>query len=117
MFQHFVRLVKKLAVKAIEIASVMRVEFLSAEGLDPGGDACALVTHMKKVKSNARSLKSKVVRENANPCNLMSGKRQRTGALHDASRSSVVTGERASVLDCGGKAIAATPLWDGAERR
>jgi hypothetical protein len=95
----------------------MGIKILSPEGFDHGGDTGAFVTHMKKVKSNARSLKSKVVRENANPCNLMSGKHQRTGALHDASRSSVVTGERASVLDCGGRAIAATPLWDGAERR
>ena len=60
IFQHFVRFVKKLPVEAIEIAGVMRVEFLSAEGLDPGGDAGALVTHMKRVKSKARSPKSKV---------------------------------------------------------
>jgi hypothetical protein len=38
----------------------MRVEFLSAEGLDPGGDAGALVTHMNRLKSKARSPKSKV---------------------------------------------------------
>jgi hypothetical protein len=55
-----VRFVKKLPVETIEIAEVMRVEFLSAEGLDPGGDAGALVTHMNRVKSKARSPKSKV---------------------------------------------------------
>jgi hypothetical protein len=36
-------------------------------------------------------------------------KRQRAGALQDAARSSFVTGQRASVLDCGGKR-SATPL-------
>ena len=50
IFQHFVRFVKKLPVEAIEIAGVMRVEFLSSEGFDPGGDAGALVTHDESLK-------------------------------------------------------------------
>src|ERR1017187_6049799 len=60
MFQHFVRFVKKLPVEAIEIPGIMRVEFLSAERLHLGGDAGALVTHITRVKSKARSPKSKV---------------------------------------------------------
>ncbi len=51
LFQHFVRLVKKLPVEAIKIAGVMRVEFLSAERLDPGGDAGALVAHRCRIKA------------------------------------------------------------------
>jgi hypothetical protein len=46
-----VRLVKKLPVEAIKIAGVMRVEFLSAERLDPGGDAGALVAHRCRIKA------------------------------------------------------------------
>jgi hypothetical protein len=38
----------------------MRIEVLSAGGLDPVGDACILVTHGLKIKSKARSPKSKV---------------------------------------------------------
>jgi hypothetical protein len=38
-------------------------------------------------------------------------KRQRAGALQDASRGSFVTGQRASVLDCGGP----PPLSHGAQ--
>ena len=42
---------------------------------------------------------------------LTEEKRQRAGALQDASRGSGVTGKRASVLDCGGP----PPLSDGPE--
>src|ERR1017187_7051250 len=61
IFEHVVRLVKKLAVETIEITEVMRVEFLFAEGLDQGGDACALVTHGLRLKSEARSPKQNLV--------------------------------------------------------
>jgi hypothetical protein len=42
---------------------------------------------------------------------LAEEKRQRAGALQDASRGSGLTGKRASVLDCGGP----PPLSDGPE--
>ena len=45
ILEHVVRLVKKLAVEAIEIAEVMRIQFLSLEGFDHRGNAGALVTH------------------------------------------------------------------------
>jgi len=60
IFEHFVRLVKKLAVETIAIAKIMRVEFLSAEGLDPGGDAGALVAHRFNLNPKVQSPKSKV---------------------------------------------------------
>jgi ParB family chromosome partitioning protein len=60
IFQHVVRLVKKLAVEAVEIAEVMRGEFVSPEGFDHRGDAGAFVTHRFRVKSKVQSPKSKV---------------------------------------------------------
>ncbi len=54
IFQHLMRLVKKLPVEAIEKAGVMRVESLSVEGLNPGGDAGALVTHRCRIKAGWR---------------------------------------------------------------
>src|SRR5271154_6001765 len=60
IFQHIVRLVEKLAVEAVEIAEVMRVEFVSLEGFDHRGDAGAFVTHGGMLKSNGRSPKAKV---------------------------------------------------------
>ena len=60
ILEHIVRLVKKLAVEAVEIAEVMRVQFLSPEGFDHRGDAGAFVTHRFRIKSKARSPKVKV---------------------------------------------------------
>jgi hypothetical protein len=40
-----VRLVKKLAVEAVEKTKIVRVEFVSPEGFDHRGDAGAFVTH------------------------------------------------------------------------
>ena len=60
IFQHVVRLVKKPAVEAVEVAEIMRVEFPSTEGFDHRGDACAFVAHGFRLKSNLQSLKSKV---------------------------------------------------------
>jgi len=60
MFEHIVRLVIKLAVETIEIAEVMRIEILSPEGFNHGGDAGAFLTHRLKIKSKYQSQKSKV---------------------------------------------------------
>jgi hypothetical protein len=60
IFENVVRLVKKLAVEAIEIAAVMRVEISPAKLFDHRGDAFALAAHGFRVKSNARSPKAKV---------------------------------------------------------
>jgi ParB family chromosome partitioning protein len=60
IFQHVMRLVKKLAVEAIEIAEVMRVQSLSPEGFDHRGDAGAFVTHGFRLKSKTQSPKTKV---------------------------------------------------------
>jgi ParB family transcriptional regulator, chromosome partitioning protein len=60
IFQHVMRLVKKLAVEAIEIAEVMRVQSLSLEGFDHRGDAGAFVTHGFRLKSKTQSPKTKV---------------------------------------------------------
>src|ERR1019366_6063177 len=45
IFQHVVRLIKKAAVEAVEIAEIMRVQFLSPKGFDHRGNAGALVAH------------------------------------------------------------------------
>ena len=45
ILQHVVRLVEKLAVEAIKIAKVMRVQITSSERLNHRGDACAFVAH------------------------------------------------------------------------
>ena len=55
IFQHVVRLVKKLAVEAVEIAEVMRVEFPSTEGFDHRGNARAFVTHGLILKRRSRA--------------------------------------------------------------
>ena len=62
IFQHVVRFVKKLPVEAIEIAGVMRIKFLSAEGLNQGGDAGALVTHGKSLRLQSPKSKAKLGR-------------------------------------------------------
>jgi len=64
IFQNIMRLIKKLAVKAVEIAKIMRVEFLSLEGFDHRGDAGAFVTHGGRLKSKDRSPKVKVLLRN-----------------------------------------------------
>lgn len=60
MFEHIVRLVIQPAVETIEIAKVMRIEILSPEGFNHGGDARAFLTHRLKIKSKYQSQKSKV---------------------------------------------------------
>jgi hypothetical protein len=45
ILQHVMRLVEKPAVEAVEIAEVMRVEFMSPEGFDHRGNAGAFVAH------------------------------------------------------------------------
>jgi ParB family chromosome partitioning protein len=60
IFQHVVRLVKKLAVEAIKITEVMRVKFMSPEGFDHRGDAGAFVAHGFKLRPRVRIPKFKV---------------------------------------------------------
>jgi len=62
MFQYLVGFVKKLLVETMEIAEIMRVQFLPVMIGNHFGDAFALAAHGFKVKSNTQSLKSKVVR-------------------------------------------------------
>ena len=64
ILEHVVRLVEKLAVETIKITKVMRVEFLSAEGLDHGGDAGAFVAHGFRVKTGGQVTSDKLC-ENA----------------------------------------------------
>ena len=60
MFQHLVGLVKKLLVETMEIAEIMRIQFLPVMIGNHFGDAFALAAHGFKVKSKAQSLKPKV---------------------------------------------------------
>ena len=51
VFQHFVRLVKKLAVETVKIADVVLVEFVSLVLFDQRGDAFVFATHGFRVKA------------------------------------------------------------------
>src|SRR5579863_6627169 len=53
ILENIVRLVKQLAVKAIEITEVMGIQILSLKGLDHLGDPRALVTHAPKITIQA----------------------------------------------------------------
>ena len=60
ILEHIVCLVEKPAVEAVKITKVMRVQFMSPEGFDHRGNAGAFVAHGFRIKSKARSPKSKV---------------------------------------------------------
>ena len=60
MFQYLVGLVKKLMVETMEIAKIMRIQFLPVMLRGHFGDAFAFAAHGAKVKSNVQSLKPKV---------------------------------------------------------
>lgn len=60
MLQHFMGLVKQLAVETLEITEVMRVEFLPVMIGDHLGNAFAFAAHGVRVKSKVQSLKPKI---------------------------------------------------------
>jgi hypothetical protein len=64
IFEHIVRLVKKLAVETVEIAEVMGVQFLSLEGLNHGGNTGAFVTHEFRLKRRSRGDETHSERKN-----------------------------------------------------
>jgi len=60
VLQHFMGLIKKLMIETVEIAEIMRVQFLTVMPGSHPGNAFALAAHRAKVKSRAQSLKPKV---------------------------------------------------------
>jgi len=54
IFEHVVRFVKKLAIEAIKITKIMRVESPTLKGFDHDGDARAFVAHGLSLKRKSR---------------------------------------------------------------